>query len=49
MSIERMISELADLEHDIAEEQAVVARLKAPADALRLRIEYALVSLRRGA
>jgi hypothetical protein len=44
-----MISELADLDHDIAEEQAVVDRLKALAQALRLRIEYAMVSLKRGA
>ena len=49
MSIDRMIDELAALEHDIADEQASVARLRAQADALRTRIEYALVTLTRGA
>ena len=49
MSIDRMIDELAALEHDIAEEQASVSRLRAQADTLRMRIEYALISLRRGA
>jgi hypothetical protein len=48
MSVEQMIAELADLEHDIAEEQAVADRLKALAQSLRLRIEYALITLKRG-
>jgi len=41
MSIELHDSELQDLEHDIAEEQAHGPTAQALADTLRLRIEYA--------
>jgi hypothetical protein len=48
VNIERLIDELRERELDLAERQATVDKLRATASALRLRIEYALITLRRG-